>query len=182
MQVRYGIDHHRDSWIFESATSGLRLVLNKVVEECHFFRVTPPCSLFPRCGFLQLWCHVLNDPVGVLDDCRESCYSEESTVSSVVHLCMGTMRVVWREFWTPPLAQWIIVTEGWLSNSTSNLRQLLFLITCHAILNPLKYISYFRTYCYRTTTILHLNRGLFTSEQALMDQYHYVWTTKQWFF
>ena len=137
MQVRYGIDRRRDSQIFESAASGLRSVLNKVVEEHHFFSITPPCSLFPWCGFLRLWCHLLNDPVGILDDHRESCYSEELTASSVIHLCMETTRVVWREFWTPPSAQQIIVTEGWLLKSASDLRQLLFPITRHAILKYL---------------------------------------------
>ena len=137
MQVRYGLDRHYDSRIFESATSGLRSVLDKVVEERHFFSITPPCSWFPWCGFLWLWHHVLNNPVGVLYDCRESCYSEESTTSSVIHLCMGTTRVVRREFWTLPLAQRIIVTKGWLSNSASDLRRLLFLITRHTILKYL---------------------------------------------
>ena len=53
--LRYVIDHHHNSQIFESAVSGLRLTLDKVVKECHFFSVTPPCSLFPQCGFLKLW-------------------------------------------------------------------------------------------------------------------------------
>ena len=39
-----------DSQIFESATSGLRSVLDKVVKECHFFSVTPPCSCFLDMG------------------------------------------------------------------------------------------------------------------------------------
>ena len=75
-----------------SATSSLRSMFNKVVKKHHFFNITPPCLLFPQCGFLQLWSHMLYYPVCILDDCRKGSQSKELTSSSVVHWHMGATR------------------------------------------------------------------------------------------